>query len=80
MQIRVSTATTGDLPAALEHFDRLPDSAHVRLPVVCGLRGCSPATVWRHVKAGLIPKPEKIGLNISAWRVGSLRRALGVQQ
>jgi predicted DNA-binding transcriptional regulator AlpA len=61
---------------ALAQFDQLPDSAHVRLPVVCGLRGVGPATVWRHAKLGLIPKPKKLGPNVTAWNVGELRRSM----
>jgi predicted DNA-binding transcriptional regulator AlpA len=68
----------GSIPAALANFDILPDSAHVRLPVVAALRGSSPATVWRHVKAGLLPAPVKLGPNTTAWRVGDLRRAADV--
>jgi len=63
------------IPPALAQFDNLPDSAHVRLPVVAALRGISSATVWRHVKAGLIPAPVKVGPNSTAWNVGALRRA-----
>ena len=61
------------IPAALANFDSLPDSAHVRLPTVAAWRSISSATVWRHVKCGLIPKPVKLGPNITAWNVGSLR-------
>ena len=66
---------TPTLPVALTQFDNLPDSAHVRLPVVAAWRGISTASVWRHVKAGLLPKPVKLGPNTTAWRVGDLRRA-----
>ena len=64
-----------ELPKALAHFDNLPDSAHVRLPVVAAWRGISEATVWRHVKAGLLPVPVKLGPNTTAWNVGALRRS-----
>lgn len=73
MNHSVATAS-GSIPAALVNFDRLPDSAHVRLPVVAAWRSCSPASVWRHVKAGLLPAPVKLGPNTTAWRVGDLRR------
>lgn len=63
-------------PSALTNFPLLPDDAFVRLPVVTGLYACSPATVWRHVKAGLIPAPVKLSERIAAWRVGDLRAAL----
>lgn len=64
------------IPAALENFDELPDSAYVRLPTVSALRGCSNASTWRHVHLGLIPAPKKISAGITAWNVGELRRAL----
>ena len=40
------------MKTTFENFDALPDSAHVRLPVVVGLFACSAATVWRRVKDG----------------------------
>lgn len=61
---------------ALAKFDSLPDAAHVRLPVVLTLYACSRATVWRHVKAGLIPAPIKFSERITAWNVGVLRKHL----
>lgn len=63
------------LPNGCKHFDSLPDSAHVRVPVVAALRGCSTATVWRHIQQGLVPKPHKLGPNLTAFNVGELRRA-----
>lgn len=60
----------------LTNFDQLPNSANIRLPIVCGLYGCSPATVWRHVKTGIIPKPRKITPRTTAWNVGELRDSL----
>ena len=63
------------IPPALSQFDALPDSAHVRLPVVAALKGVGPATVWRWVKSGHLPAPVKLGPNTTAWRVGDLRRA-----
>lgn len=61
---------------ALKCFDELPDSAHVRAPVVAVLRGCTVNTVWRHAKQGLIPTPKKLGPQITAWNVGELRTAM----
>lgn len=65
-----------DIPAALAQFDALPDSAHVALPVVAGLYGCSAPTVWRRVRDGSIPRPHKVSPGCTRWRVGDLRRAL----
>ncbi len=62
-------------PIALTDFDQLPDSAYVRLPVVCGLFACHEATVWRRVKDGSLPAPAHLGPRITAWRVGDLRAA-----
>lgn len=64
------------IPDGLQHFDLLPDGALVRLPVVLGLFGCSPATVWRMVRAGTIPAPVKMTARIAGWRVGDLRSTL----
>lgn len=64
------------LPEALQNFDQLPESANVRLPVVQLLFACSPATVWRGVKAGRIPKPKKLSPRTTGWNVGELRKAL----
>jgi predicted DNA-binding transcriptional regulator AlpA len=61
---------------ALQNFDRLPDSAHVRLPIMVALFACSPATVWRRVKNKSLPQPHKLSDNITAWNVGELRRAI----
>lgn len=74
----------GNLPApsaaqaadALIQFDARPAASFVRLPVVCSLYACSPATAWRWVKAGKIPAPVKLSDRVTAWRVGDLRAAL----
>ena len=67
---------TDSIPEALKNFDQLPDSANVRQPVVQSLYACSPASVWRGVKAGRIPKPRKLSPRITCWNVGELRAAL----
>jgi len=76
---RFHRAIPAERPAiseALRNWDALPDSAHVREPVVRALFACSSATVWRRVKQGVIPKPYKHSARITAWRVGDLRAAL----
>ena len=67
------------IPPELTHFDSLPGSAHVRLPVVRGLYGASASTIWRGVRLGTIPKPVKLSDNLTAWRVSDLRAALAVK-
>lgn len=64
------------IPAALRHFDSLPDSANVRVGVVAALFGVSIATIWRQVRRGAFPKPRKLSDRATAWNVGELRRAL----
>jgi predicted DNA-binding transcriptional regulator AlpA len=64
------------IPDALRHFDSLPSSARVRLPVVEGLLGCSRATIWRMVADHRLPAPEKLSPKVTAWRVGALRTFL----
>jgi predicted DNA-binding transcriptional regulator AlpA len=62
---------------ALAEFDRLPDAAFVRLPVVQALYGgVDASTVWKRVKAGKIPRPAKLAAMTTAWQVGELRRDL----
>lgn len=64
------------IPEALKNFDQLPDSAYVRLPTVCALYACSPASVWRGVKNFRIPKPRKLSPRTTCWNVGELKAAL----
>nr|MBL8410213.1 AlpA family phage regulatory protein [Dechloromonas sp.] len=68
--------TSSAIPDALTNYDSLPDSVHVRLPVVQALVGCSSATVWRMVKRGTLPAPRKLSERVTAWNVGDLRKAL----
>lgn len=62
-------------PPSATDFDILPDSANVRLPVVMKLVGASRPTIWRWSKSGHLPKPKKIGPNVTGWNVGELRRS-----
>jgi prophage regulatory protein len=68
-----------NLPESLTNFETLPDSAHVRLKTVCHLYAISPATVWRNVKNGNIPKPHKLTARTTVWNVAELRVALNVK-
>lgn len=62
--------------SALENFDRLPDSANLRLPVVSALFAVGPATIWRWSAAGRIPAPHKLGQRVTVWNAGEIRRCL----
>lgn len=65
--------------AALADFDRLPDSAFVRLPVLQALFACSDETIRRRLKAGALPTPVRVG-GRAHWRVGDLRKTLAALQ
>ena len=67
---------SSNINPSLRHFDELPSSGFVRLPVVVSLLGVSPATVWRNVKNGNLPKPKKLTPRTTVWNVGELREAM----
>lgn len=62
------------LAEQLALFASLPDEALVALPTVCALRGRSPASIWRDVKAGRCPAPVSAGPRCTRWRAGDLRK------
>lgn len=66
----------GAVNLVLHGFDELPDSAHVPLPVVCGIFGWSPATTWRRVRTGQLVQPVRLGNRTTRWNVGALRQSL----
>jgi predicted DNA-binding transcriptional regulator AlpA len=58
-------------------FDGLPDSAFVRLAELLeGVLPFSASTTWRKVREGRFPQPVKVSCQITAWRVGDVRRWL----
>lgn len=67
------------IPDALANFDRLPDSAYIRLPVMVGLFGLSAASIWRGVKNQSIPTPVKLTERTTAWNVRLVREALAAK-
>lgn len=64
------------LPDAARHFDRLPDTALVDIPVIRAVTSKSRATIYRWIELGKFPKPRKIGNSKNLWSVGEVRRAL----
>lgn len=48
-------------------------SGFMRLPEVLKLFPVSKSTWWLGVKEGRYPKPVKLGIKISAWRVDDIR-------
>lgn len=63
---------------ALRDFDLLPNSQHVRLPVVNAILGVSSATTWRMVKAGKL-KAYKLTERTTTFNVGELRNLLAAK-
>ena len=59
----------------LRQFDALPDSAHVRLPIVAALFRVHFNAVAKLVEVGSIPAPQSEGKS-TFWIVGELRQAL----
>lgn len=57
-------------------FDELPGSALVADKVVAELLSCHRTQVWRMAREGRLPKPIKIGLNSTRWRVSEVREAI----
>lgn len=69
----IKAPTTAEVLAA---FDGLPDEARIRLPVMCGLLGCSPSSVYRLVEKGTLPAPAHVFGRVSTWTAGQARAAL----
>lgn len=63
-------------PAALFNFDKLPNSAHVRIDVVKMITGYSAPSIWRRAAKteDPFPKPRKLGPKNTAWNVGEIRK------
>lgn len=76
---QLKSELTQAIPEALANFDKLPDSAYIRLPVMKGLYGVSAASIWRGVKNLTIPKPSKLTERTTAWNVGLVRAALAAK-
>ena len=59
-------------------FNRLPDDALIRLVSLTslGLVPFSASTLWRKVRHGEFPSPVKVSRQVTAWRVGDVRRWL----
>lgn len=57
---QLKSELTRGIPESLANFDQLPDSAHIRLPVMKGLYSLSSASIWRGVKSLKIPSPVKL--------------------
>lgn len=66
------------LPDAYLNFDNLPAASLVDQRTVELLFSCSATTVWRRVKRGELPQPQRYG-QCTRWRVGDLRALLNAE-
>ncbi len=64
------------IPPALAAFDTLPDSALIDVRIYALLLGCSQNTIWRRVKAGILPAFVHASPQQTRWRVGDVRKSL----
>ena len=73
------TATTAKFSRSAETFDRLPDSALIDLNTLRTLMGGKHRnTIYTWVKRGVFPKPVPLEGMRNCWRVGEVRKALGI--
>jgi len=66
---------------------QLPEAGYVRLSQIIGNRRAKPpipaiipiskSTWWEGVRTGRFPKPVKLGVRITVWRVEDIRALLG---
>ena len=64
------------IPSALAAFDSLPDSALIDVRTYALLLDCSENTIWRRVKAKILPASIRVSPQQTRWRVGDVRTAL----
>lgn len=77
MSDSVPNSTEAGRITDISDFDRLPDSARIRIKELQRVwGGCSTATIYRLIKRGVLPQPYRISTHISAWSVGEIRQAM----
>jgi prophage regulatory protein len=54
------------------HVELLPDTGFIRLNSIIAPAGPIPIR-WQGVKDGRFPKPVKLGVKMTAWRVEDIR-------
>jgi predicted DNA-binding transcriptional regulator AlpA len=60
----------------MSDFTDLPDTGFLRLSSILAPRGPIPvskSTWWAGIKDGRFPKPVKLGVRITVWRVDDIR-------
>lgn len=54
----------------------LPETGYLRIAQVLRLYPVSRSTWWAGCKSGIFPKPIKIGVRCTAWRVEDVRELI----
>ncbi|SEF14506.1 AlpA family transcriptional regulator [Burkholderia sp. WP9] len=57
----------------------IPETGFLRLPQVLCIVGFSASTLWRGCASGTFPKPVKLSVKVSAWRVEDVRAWIAKQ-
>jgi len=55
------------------HATPLPETGYLRISQVLRLIPLGKSTLWRRVRLGTFPKPEKLGPRTTGWRVEDIR-------
>lgn len=65
-----------ELPKTLLGLDGLSDDALIQIKPLIKMRVVpfSKSTAWRRARQGLFPNPVKVSEQITAWRVGDIRK------
>lgn len=63
-----------DQPAInISHFGNLPNDAVVSVRAIAALTGNGVSTIWRYAKNPDFPKPVKLSVRCTRFRVGDVR-------
>jgi predicted DNA-binding transcriptional regulator AlpA len=60
----------------VHRFDQLPDSARLYTKDLCELLQRHRQSLWRYVRSGHLPKPQRLFNGQPSWSVGEIRKAL----
>jgi predicted DNA-binding transcriptional regulator AlpA len=62
---------------AVAAFADMPDAALVDIKTMAALMGCGVSTLWRRAaKEAGFPKPVKLGVRLTRWKVADVRALL----
>lgn len=68
---------TDKITTRVSQFDKLPDSARVTLQELALLLPAHRQTIWRHVRKGTLPRPERVaGSRRPTWSAATVRLLL----